>query len=505
LPRPAKVEVTKGLILENLIDGLRRTATKPTIYGYHPMPHQEKFHSSMAKGRLFIGGNRSGKTLGGVCEDVMWITGKHKYRAIPPPPIRGRIIAVDFTQGVDKIILPELAKWIPPSELINGSWEDSYSSRLRTLTLENGSFVELMSYEMDLEKFAGTSRHFVHFDEEPNQAIFNENLARLVDTGGSYWLTMTPVEGMTWTYDTIYIAARTNPNFFVVEAEMDDNIYLSKTEIDMLLSTMSDDEKVARRRGKYVQMGGLIYKNFGPDNIVPNLLHSPAWKTVKERWQFICAMDHGFNNPTAWLWAALSPDGRIIIFDEHYESHQIVDYHANVVVQKNRHLGIEPLYMVGDPSIVASNPITATSVQLEYMSAGVPIVLGNNDVKSGINAVAAMFEKKELLVTSNCTNLLRELSRYRWSTWSSKKLMANRNVKEEPHKKDDHACDALRYLIASRPQFDATVSPEVENFLHAPSVLDPDAPRRDPDLVRKDDYKNPEYASAIDFTMGGEY
>src|SRR5436190_5925169 len=380
MPRRPAQEMSKGLILENLVDSLRRTSQKPTIYGYHPMEHQEKFHRSGAKGRLFIGGNRSGKSLGGVCEDVMWLTGEHKYRAVPPPPVRGRIIAVDFTQGVEKIILPELAKWIPPSHLIKNSWEESYSARLRTLTLANGSFVELMSYEMELVKFAGTSRHFVHFDEEPNKAIFNENMARLVDIGGSWWITMTPVEGMTWVFDDIYIAARTNPNFFAIEAKMDDNIYLSPVEIEMLLSTMDDDEKSARRHGKFVQRGGLIYKHFGPQNIVPSLLSSAAWKTVKQRWQFVLSMDHGFNNPTCWLWAAISPDERIIIFDEHYESGQIVEYHADVVVQKNRMLGIEPLYYVGDPSIRNTDPITATSVQIEYSQNGLPIVLANNDV-----------------------------------------------------------------------------------------------------------------------------
>jgi phage terminase large subunit-like protein len=490
--------------MEGLIDSLRRSAVKPTIHGYKPMRKQVKFHTSMAKGRQLLGGNRAGKTVAGVCEDVMWLTGQHRFREVPPPPIRGRIIAVDFNQGVDKIILPELAKWIPPSMLINGSWEDSYSSRLRTLTLSNNSFVELMSYEMDLEKFAGTSRHFIHFDEEPNQAIFNENMARLVDTGGSWWMTMTPVNGMTWTYDTIYIRARTDPNFYVVEAEMDENIYLSPVEIDMLLTTMGDDEKEARRRGRYIQMGGLIYKNFGPDNIVPSLLHSAAWKTVKDHWQFVLAMDHGFNNPTAWLWAAISPDGKIIIFDEHYESNQIVAYHADMVQQKNRLLGIEPLYIVGDPSIKNTDPITATSVQIEYVNAGVPILPGNNDVKAGINAVAHMIETKQLLITANCLNLLRELSRYRWATWSSKKLAGDRNVKEEPHKKDDHACDALRYLIASRPQFDATPDPKLENILNAPTLLDPTKPRIDEEL-RRLVQTNPEYAKTPDYWMGGEF
>jgi len=490
-------------MLEHFIDGLRRTAVKPTIYGYKPMDHQERFHGSVAKGRLFIGGNRSGKTVAGVAEDVLWLTGKHPYRPTPPTPIRGRIVAVDILQGVEKIILPELARWIPPSELIDQSWESSYNRGLRTLTLANGSFVELMSYEMDLEKFAGTSRHFVHFDEEPPKPIFNENMARLVDVGGSWWCSMTPVEGMTWVYDDIYIAARTNPNFFVVEAGMDDNIYLSMVEIDQLLATMDDDEKAARRQGKFVQMGGLIYKKFGPDNIIPSVLHSSRWKLIKDKWQFVCGMDHGFNNPTAWLWAALSPDGKIIIFDEHYESGQIVAYHAEVVKAKNRLYGIEPNFMVGDPSIRNTDPITATSVHIEYVEAGVPIVLGNNDVRAGINAVASLFEKKQLFVTANCENLLKELARYRWATWSSKKMQSERNVKEEPHKKNDHACDALRYIVASNPQFDGTDSPNIGNIIHAPTASASDGGMIDWSLVQQP--LDRDYTEMVDSQLGGEW
>ena len=495
--------MNSNLMLEKLIDGLRRTAVKPTVYGYKPMEHQQKFHSSVAKGRLFIGGNRSGKTVSGVVEDTFWLMGRHPHRPVPPAPVRGRIVAVDILQGVEKIILPELARWIPPSELIDQSWESSYNRGLRTLTLANGSFVELMSYEMDLEKFAGTSRHFVHFDEEPPKSIFNENMARLVDTGGSWWCSMTPVEGMTWVYDDIYIAARTNPNFFVVEAGMDDNIYLSPVEIDQLLTTMNDDERAARRQGKFVQIGGLIYKQFGPRHIIPSLYHSGRWEQVKKTWQFVLGMDHGFNNPTCWLWAALSPDGKIIIFDEHYESGQIVSYHAEVVKQKNRLYGIEPIYMVGDPSIRNTDPITATSVHIEYVEAGVPIVLGNNDVRAGINAVASLLEKDQLFITANCEHTLKEIARYRWAMWSSKRMRENRNVKEEPHKKDDHACDALRYIIASQPQFDGTVEPSIGNVIHAPSVLMPGEGLVDWSLMTPPVERD--YAEMVDTYMGGEW
>src|SRR6187402_1282362 len=184
---------------------LRNTAINPGLFAYKPHPSQEKFHRSTANEKLYIGGNRSGKTVGGVTEDIQWLTGNHKYRIdLPEPPIRGRMVAVDIEDGIKKIALPEVMRWTPPSSLKNGSFEDSYDRQSRTLTLMNGSFLEFMSYEQDVAKFAGTSRHFTHFDEEPPEDIFNECLMRLVDTDGSYWITMTPLIELTWVVDRIY-------------------------------------------------------------------------------------------------------------------------------------------------------------------------------------------------------------------------------------------------------------------------------------------------------------
>ena len=45
-----------------------------------------------------------------------------------------------------------------------------------------------MSSDQDLQKFAGTSRHFVHFDEEPPEPVYEECRARLVDTNGDIGL-----------------------------------------------------------------------------------------------------------------------------------------------------------------------------------------------------------------------------------------------------------------------------------------------------------------------------
>lgn len=488
-------------LFRGLAEGLRRAATRPNIYGYQPHDKQQDFHRSGARGRLFIGGNRSGKTVGGAAEAVWRAMGRHPYLHVPPPPTYGRVVSVDFLNGVEKIVRPEISRWLPASELLGGSWESAYNKELRVLTLENRSTIEFMSYDQSLEKFAGTSRHWIWFDEEPPQDIFTECKLRLLDTGGHWWITMTPVEGMTYTYDDIYLAARTDPNLYVVEVDTTMNPHLNPGEIDILLSGLSEDEKTARIHGRFVQRGGLIYKHFSPANIIDPI--DPR-DLVKNGWMQIAGMDHGFNNPTAWLWGAVDRDGRIIIHNEHYRSGEIVRYHAQMVHLKNQELGIVPSYYVGDPSIRNTDPITGTSVLLEYMENGIPIILGNNDVRAGIDRVARLIghdpvSPPQLFVTSTCQSLLWELGRYRWATWAIKRHDFEKNKKEEPAKKDDHACDALRYLVASRPLIEDESIPEKPGSLGYPEAVSPYRGRVDPGVT------TPTRREASDYTLGEDW
>lgn len=474
-PTKAPVASTPAEAFRHISERLRAQATRPNIYGYKPHAKQVKFHTSDAKARLYIGGNRSGKTTGGIAEDIFWLTGKHPYRVTPPPPVRGRIVSVDFTSGVEKIIRPELARWLPPSELLGGTWSTAYSKELRTLTLENGSFVEFMSYDQDLDKFAGTSRHFIHFDEEPPQDIWLENKTRLIDTGGSYWITMTPVEGMTWIYDDIYMPGKNEPSssIEVIEVDMTENPYLHSGEVDEFISGLSADDREARVRGKFVQIGGLVYKHFDPQIHVVDPFIPPS------DWEWYASLDHGFNNPTAWLWHAVSPDGRVVTFDEHYVSDQIVSYHAEAVLAKDAGHGRSPDVYIGDPSIRNRDPLTGTSVHLEYSKLGIPIVLGNNDVVAGINKVASYLETRGegdvpmWVCTRNCQNLIDEMQRYRWSTWANRRTANINNKKEVAHKKNDHACDSLRYMLMSRPDLTGErADPKKRtNFMGAPVAV----------------------------------
>jgi phage terminase large subunit-like protein len=455
-PRERKLNSIQDAF-RDLSENIARVADFPDINSYIPHAKQKAFHKGNERIRLYIGGNRSGKTTGGIVEDVWWLTHTHPYMRVPDRPIAGRIISVDFLNGIEKIIKPQLKQWIPPSQLRGGTWSTAYEASTRTLNLENGSFVELMSYDQDLDKFAGTSRDFVHFDEEPPETIYTENMARLIDRKGRCWITMTPVEGMTWIYDTIYEKGLFgDKQIKIVEVGMEENPHLDQEEVKIFLNSLSEDEKDARGHGKFVQMGGLVYKAFDPrihclDEIDLDRIRSPR------HYKWYLSLDHGFNNPTAVLWHAVDLDNNVYTFAEHYEPGRIIDYHAAVIHERNSAHKRVPDLNICDPALAQRQAVTGTSIQTEYAVRGIGFVLGNNDVQTGIAKVSQYLTPNvdgvpSWHISRSCANLIREMQRLRWKTWASKKQASQNNPYDAIHKKDDHACDAARYFFSFMPE-----------------------------------------------------
>lgn len=472
----------------------------PNIKKYTPHEKQYHFHSSPKKRKLYIGGNRSGKTTGGVCEAIWRATCTHPYRpelnAIGPS--RGRVVGVDFVNGIDKILIPQYKQWVYPSALRGGSWETAWDKFTKTLNFANESTIEFMSYDQDLDKFAGTSRHWIHFDEEPPRPIWLECMARLIDTEGEYWITMTPVEGMTWIYDDLYEGNVNNAdgNVEVIEINTLENPFLSESAIKEFAESIDAEDVETRIGGGFVRQGGRIYKNFEPTpgagQVLKYPIDDPKELFDSKEWLWIMALDHGLNNPTAVLWIAVDTNGFGVVFDEWYAKDMTIDQHAKKIKEKIRKHGRHPDLLVADPSIQNRNPVTGTSVQQEYITYGLPFTLGNNDVKAGLVRTRKYFNKNKyvstrypkfykmlldsqleklteegkptdgyvpefyrLMVSPACSNLIWELKRYRWKTYANKKLQYENNPYDEPHKKDDHACDALRYAIMTRPDLTA--------------------------------------------------
>lgn len=454
-------ELSLGEMGSLLSDGLTRAAATPTIYMYVPHEKQVAFHSAREQVRLYIGGNRSGKTVGGVVEDVYRLRGEHPFQPVPPAPTRGRVVGVSYQEGVKEILLPEFGKWLPPSDLINGSWEDSYAKGDRKLTLSNGSTCEFMSYDQQLEKFAGTSRHFVHFDEEPPKDIYEECRLRLVDTAGHAYITMTPVEGMTWIYKDVYKKGLIpGSGIAIIQIDSSENPYISEAQLQLVIGDLDADTQKARKKGEFVAFGGLAFSQFNKNfHVIPEFATSQLRRFQDtSKWTIYASMDHGLNNPTAWLWHAASKpgngplDGIVITFDEIYGSNVLIDEWARQVHERNRLPGrVAPFMYVGDPAIAQRNAESGLSVQQLYSAAGVPIALGKNDVKVGVNKMNMYLKNFKWFITENCANLISEMQTVRWKRWETAKQRNNNNVREEIQKKDDHAPDSARYLFSMLP------------------------------------------------------
>ena len=446
-----KDELDPFSLLKTLSDDLRSRADTVGISRYVPMEVQKKFHETETQGRLYSGGNRAGKTVAGVVEDVKWLTGTHEVHSKKyPPPVRGRACAVDFDRGVELVLIPEFKKWIPPQFLIDGKWEKSYHKSTRILALTNGSTCEFMSYDQDVDKFAGTSRHFVHFDEEPPKSIFTECLARLIDTNGMWWMTMTPLIEFSWTEETLFEPIRDGLVDFIslFEASTDDNVHIEDGAIEKLTFIMDEDERQARTKGSGYAETTRIFPEFKNAIIDP----IPVGNLVEAGYKFFTAKDHGLRNPTAILWFAYN-DEEIIVFDEYYERDRLV--HENALAYKricDTMDGVVIEYMVGDPSTQNRNAQTGTSIQHEYGENGVWYFLGNNNVKAGLLRIKSALSTDRLKVTANCVNLIREARTYKWKKPISSKVQARSNLMEEPVKRNDHALDALRYGLMTLPQ-----------------------------------------------------
>ena len=474
----AKETYDVSSVLLQLGEGLSEASRQPNLYDYIPSDKQRQFHGDVHADRLYIGGNRSGKSLGSTIEAIWWLTGAHPFRDVPEGPIRGRVVAVDFLNGVDKIILPLYKQWLPKSFLVNGSWEQSYSKERHVLTLNNGSFVEFMSQDQDLDKFAGSSRHFVHFDEECPQSIFKECLARLVDTAGVWWMSQTPVEGMEWIFDEIYTPAKEGKkNIGVTEAEIYDNPSLSKEAIEKFLDMLSPEEREVRSKGQYVHLGGAVFPDFSPvTHCIPKGVFMP-----KQGYRIVRTMDSGWTNPTVWLWLAIAPDGTITVFREHYAAKKTVAEHADIVNKITKEIeedyGCDVWLTTGDPAIKQTKEHSGTSILQEYQKAGIYISVDSipTDRRVGLERLQKYFKinpktkKPFLMITDDCPHLIAELPKLKWKKWASAKMAEQHNKQEDIRDVNNHCYDALKYAMTFMDDLtpDKMAGREVDERFHS--------------------------------------
>ena len=419
----------------------RRRQSKLSRYNKGKV-HQKQmaFHKCLKKNRWVFGGNRSGKTECGAVETVWLARGIHPFRQ-NKPDVACWVVSVSREvqrEVAQKKVLDYIDKrWIDKVVMVSGSRESPEYGVIDYIVLKNvfggTSYIGFKSCEMGRAKFQGASLDFVWFDEEPPEEIYEECRMRVLDRGGHLFGTMTPLKGLTWVYDEIYLNRHNSPEVWCEFMEWADNPYLSEKEVAALCESMSADSLESRRYGRFGACGGLVYAEFDPQVHVVQPFYPPA------EWQDKLSIDPGLNNPLSCHWYCRDFDGNVYVVAEHYEAKRDVQYHAEqirkICAELNWHT--DKFGRVGALMDSAANQRTLNG-QKEGLNVNTRV---NKDVYTGINKVKAMLKPlvgaPKLYIFASCVNMIREIKGYMW---------ADNDV---PVKRDDHAMDELRYYVCS--------------------------------------------------------
>lgn len=210
--------------------------------------------------------------------------------------------------------------------------------------------------------------------------------------------------------------------------------------------------------GSDADMEGAVWDEFSQARHVIDPFIPPS------SWEQLIVLDHGVTNPTAVLFGAVDRDGRVFVYDEHYEAEKVISHHASKIKERAVHPSCDWL---ADPSIFAkinSKNGKLYSVADEYSEQGINFRPADNDVLGGLNRVNEYFKNDMLFITRNCVHTLEEVPNYKWMRI---KIGQQKNEPDRPVKKRDHTCDALKYMIASRPSITRAEREPIKKFSEA--------------------------------------
>lgn len=411
---------------------------------------QLAFHKCAKKNRWVFGGNRSGKTECGAVETVYMARGLHPYRENRKNTF-GWVVSLS-TQVQRDVAQAKVLHYLNPSAIaditmLSGRKESPEYGIIDQIMVKNVfggiSVIGFKSCDQGREKFQGSSLDYVWFDEEPPRDVYEECRMRVIDRNGDIFGTMTPLKGLTFIYDEIYLNSRNSPEVWCEFMEWADNPFLPQSEIKTLTDTLPADVLESRRFGRFKSDYGAVYPEFDEN------VHVIDPFDVPKEWFDKISIDPGLKNPLSAHWYAVDYDGTVYVVAEHFEAEKTVEYHAARIKAISDGLGWHRdakgrIYALIDS---AANQKTLSSVksvtELFYDQGVIADPNVNKDLFSGIERVKQYLKIKDgkpsVYIFRSCVHLIRELKNYRWGDG------------DNPKKTDDHALDELRYYLMTKP------------------------------------------------------
>ncbi|MCH9838239.1 hypothetical protein K0U83_21430 [bacterium] len=459
----------------------------PGYLTYRPRPdqadrydEQESFYNSESEGVVFhIGGNGSGTS-----ENALAKVAKFVLRDQEPPrkDTPFWIIAGSYEQVMEACWAEKLYGHghIPDSEVDweRVVWKSHKSNWPYRVPLKpwpglpgRNWLLEFKSYEQGRGQFQARAIGGFCFVEQFPYVLLSEVLrgCREYSFKGSKLCEFTPVDPH-MTYDIQrMIETDTLPlGWEVWRANTACNLeagHISKEWFDQFYASIPEDMLETRMTGAFAGYEGLIYETFNPrvhvvgDDVIDFPQGVYHYRGID--W------GAGPNNAFVCVWAYINGMGEVFVYDEYHSTsqrHTTVDHMVEV---QDRWPWPEnnPYYSstFADPS--SPDNIRISQKLSQYTNGKYEnvqgMMRGANAVLEGIEHVQWLLKKNEqtdrprLFIHESCANLIRGMRTYSWLR-SSEMGLNPQDARPEPLKKDDHACDALRYLTFSVAQMRGT-------------------------------------------------
>lgn len=318
--------------------------------------------------------------------------------------------------------------------------------------------------EPDKLRSLNLSGFYIDESSQVSEAAFMLLQGRLRGPGLRKGILTTNPNGHDWQYNwfvkqDLFQNPEAKAQFALIKAPSTENVHLPDGYVKSIMETWSTDRIRREIYGDFDSFEGQVYSEFRRDTHVVKPFRIP------DEWTKIAGVDHGYRNPAAWVWGAVDYDGNIYIYREFYEREWLIEEICKGnkkqgkpgVVDMMKGEKVEQAFI--DPSTKARRGTTGGSdwdAYIDHLPPTFPLSYANNEKTAGIDKVKSYMKvndktnKPRMYIFDTCVNLIEEIAQYRYKELKGNQ-QGQQNEKEEPQKVNDHACDALRYLIMSRP------------------------------------------------------
>lgn len=249
----------------------RRKHEDPLELVYIPHEAQQEAHRSRKMLTLVLGGNRAGKTWFAVAEALYYCLGRSKFAETVEPPVTIWYVMPSLPM-FRRAVVPVLRKLVPRDQVRLTATGDLFAKNENVVRFKNGSTLHFLSADMRQRRLQGAPVDIVIMDETPDEVVFEEMQARIMDRRGRIILVFSPIDLQTyWVRDTLYLpwAAGDRRDIDIILMPVADKQghslvpHFTDEDIKTMERQWPDPAvRAARMYGEFMARAGIVFKQF---------------------------------------------------------------------------------------------------------------------------------------------------------------------------------------------------------------------------------------------------